>query len=150
MFRVNSQQKRWPIPANMTRWNDDVLMLGQRRRRWANIKISLFQLVVFAGIMWWQWVMCWALAQQWPSIGWMCCVSWLQCPVTANTRHWTNVGLMLTQRLRRWVYIKPTLGQRLAFSGILYTCNSGGINTPWYIILLFVQSQHDGTVNPWN
>ena len=28
---------------------DDVLMLGQRRRRWANIKTSLFQRVVFTG-----------------------------------------------------------------------------------------------------
>ena len=32
-----------------TRWNNDVLMLGQRRRRWANIKTLLFQCVVFAG-----------------------------------------------------------------------------------------------------
>ena len=36
-------------PANTTRWNNDVLMLGQRRRRWANIKTSLFKRVVFAG-----------------------------------------------------------------------------------------------------
>ena len=36
-------------PANTTRWNTDVLMLGQRRRRWANIKTALFQRVVFAG-----------------------------------------------------------------------------------------------------
>ena len=43
---------RWRshIPANTTRWNDDVLMLGQRRRRWANNKTSLFQRVVFTGI----------------------------------------------------------------------------------------------------
>ena len=32
-----------------TRWNNAVLMLGQRRRRWANIKTSLFQRVVVAG-----------------------------------------------------------------------------------------------------
>ena len=25
-------------PSNRTRWNNDVLMLGQRLRRWANIK----------------------------------------------------------------------------------------------------------------
>ena len=36
-------------PANTTRWNNDVLMLGQRRRRWASVKTSLFQRVVFAG-----------------------------------------------------------------------------------------------------
>ena len=41
------QHKR-NIPENTTRWNTDVLMLGQRRRRWANIKTSLFQSVVFA------------------------------------------------------------------------------------------------------
>ena len=34
---------------NTTRWNNDVLMLGQRRRRWGNINTSLFQRVVFAG-----------------------------------------------------------------------------------------------------
>ena len=36
-------------PVNTTRWNNDVSMLGQRRRRWANIKTLLFQRVVFAG-----------------------------------------------------------------------------------------------------
>ena len=39
-------------PANTTRWNNDVSMLGQSRRRWANIKTTLFQGVVFAG--WWE------------------------------------------------------------------------------------------------
>ena len=34
-------------PANTTRWNNDVLMLPQRLRRWPNIKTSLFQRVVF-------------------------------------------------------------------------------------------------------
>ena len=36
------------IPENTTRWNDDVLILGQRRRRWANIETSLFQRVLLA------------------------------------------------------------------------------------------------------
>ena len=36
-------------PANTTRWNNTVLMLGQRLRRWPNIKTALFQRVVFAG-----------------------------------------------------------------------------------------------------
>ena len=39
-----------PSPANTTRWSNDVLMLGQRRRRWANIKTSFFQRVVFTGM----------------------------------------------------------------------------------------------------
>ena len=34
----------------------------------------------------------------------------------ANTRYWTNVGLMLGQRRRRWANINPTLGQRLVFA----------------------------------
>ena len=39
-----------PFPANTTRWNNDVLMLAQRLRRWPNIKTSLFQRVVSAGL----------------------------------------------------------------------------------------------------
>ena len=38
------------VSANTTRWSNDVLMLGQRRRRWTNIKTSLLQRVVFAGV----------------------------------------------------------------------------------------------------
>ena len=37
------------LSENRTRWNNDVLMLGQRLRSWTNIKTSLFQLVPFAG-----------------------------------------------------------------------------------------------------
>ena len=32
---------------------------------------------------------------------------------------WANVGLMLTQRRRRWVNIKPTLAKRILFAGKL-------------------------------
>ena len=42
----------WPLrsnPANTIHWNNVVLMLGQRRRRWANVKTTLFQCIVFAG-----------------------------------------------------------------------------------------------------
>ena len=39
------------IPANTTRWNNNVLMLAQRLRRWPNIKTSLFQRTVLAGII---------------------------------------------------------------------------------------------------
>ena len=34
------------IPANTTRWNNDVLMLVQRLRRWPTIKTSLLKRVV--------------------------------------------------------------------------------------------------------
>ena len=39
------------VPANTASWNNDVLLLGQRLRRWANIKTALFELVVFAGVV---------------------------------------------------------------------------------------------------
>ena len=37
-------------PANTRRWTNVGLMLGQRRRRWANINTTLVQCLVFAGI----------------------------------------------------------------------------------------------------
>ena len=39
----------------------------------------------------------------------------------ANTRRWSNAGLMLAHRLRRWANISPALGQRLVFTGNKYT-----------------------------
>ena len=39
------------IPANATHWNNVVLMLGQRRRRWAGIKTTFIQCVQFSGMM---------------------------------------------------------------------------------------------------
>ena len=36
-------------PKNTTRSSDVVLMLGQRRRRWPNVKTTLDQRLVFAG-----------------------------------------------------------------------------------------------------
>ena len=40
--------------------------------------------------------------------------SFTLCP--ADTRRWTNVGLMLVQRRRRWASLKPALVQCLVFS----------------------------------
>ena len=37
----------------------------------------------------------------------------------ANTRRWSNAGLMLSQRRRRWPNIKPALDQRLVCAGLL-------------------------------
>ena len=45
--------------------------------------------------------------------------SCVACPFSANTRHWTNVGLMLGQRRRRWANIKPTLVQWVVFAGFV-------------------------------
>ena len=36
-------------PANTILWNNDVLMLGQRRRRWANIKKHCFKVLCLLG-----------------------------------------------------------------------------------------------------
>ena len=42
----------------------------------------------------------------------VCCTSF-----PANTRRWTNAGLMLAQRRRRWANITPALAQRLVSHG---------------------------------
>ena len=45
---TNGSWGRGAHTANTRRWSNVILMLGQRRRRWANIKIALYQLLVFA------------------------------------------------------------------------------------------------------
>ena len=37
--------------TNTTHWNNVGLMLGQRRRRWTSIKPTLFQFIVFPGMI---------------------------------------------------------------------------------------------------
>ena len=44
-----------------------------------------------------------------------CCVLGKRYP--ANTKRWSNVGLMLGQRRRRLANFNPTLGQRIMFAG---------------------------------
>ena len=52
------------------------------------------------------------------------------CP--ANTRRWPNVGLLLDQRRRRWVNIKPTLCQRLVFVKCPPSCHcSATLDQNW-------------------
>ena len=67
------------------------LMLGQRYRRWLNIKPTLGRCIVFAEE---------------------------SHTVPASTRHRPNVGPMLGQRRRRWTNIGPTLGRCLVLAGI--------------------------------
>ena len=43
----------------------------------------------------------------------------LTMPFPGNTRRWPNIVLLLDQRWRRWANIKPTLGQRLVFPGLV-------------------------------
>ena len=38
--------------------------------------------------------------------------------IPANTRRWTNDGLRLAHRLRRWANLKPSLFKRVVFAGI--------------------------------
>ena len=42
--------------------------------------------------------------------------------ILANTRRWSNVGLMLGYRLRSWLSIKPTLNQLFLFTGMHVPC----------------------------
>ena len=60
-----------PHPTNTTHWNNVVLLLAHRLRRWPSIKPTLFQCFVFAGQ---------ALHS---------CHN-----MNSNTRHWTNIGSM--------------------------------------------------------
>ena len=41
-----------------------------------------------------------------------------RCCITANKRYWTNAGLMLAHRRRRWANIKPALDLRLVLTGM--------------------------------
>ena len=55
-FRVNAITVRgwqdwWGLPANTRHWPNVILMLGRRRRRWANIKTTLGKWLVFAGLL---------------------------------------------------------------------------------------------------
>ena len=40
------------------------------------------------------------------------------CGFPANTTRWSNVGLMLAQRRRRWASISPALDQRVLLAGL--------------------------------
>ena len=45
----------------------------------------------------------------------VCILSYIRIQTPASRRHWTNAGLMLVHRLRRWTNIKPALSQCLLF-----------------------------------
>ena len=55
-------------PSKHDTLNNVGVMLGQRRRRWTNIRPTLSQCVVFAGIDWWPHVSMTASYSVWPSI----------------------------------------------------------------------------------
>ena len=60
-FATVDQRSRL-YPTNTRRWPNGGLMLGQRRRRWANISPTLGQRFVFAGII----APCKQIKIQWP------------------------------------------------------------------------------------
>ena len=139
-------------------------MLGQRLQRWVNISSTearrgvgdnrpiverFYRWIIIRREVrypWKHWPMlgqCWhtsmtatpALTQHWVDV---CQNRWPQgdwfLSVPTNTRHWTNVVLMLGHRLRQWPSIKATLGEWLAVmddwegrhEGVLWsTCNQG-------------------------
>ena len=57
----------------------------------------------------------------------------------ANSRHLTNVVLMLADRLRRWTNVKPTLVERLVFSRAFVVLSS---IYAWYWIGYDNPNQH--------
>ena len=85
-------------PVNTRRWTHADLMLGQRRRRWTNIKLALVQRLVCAGC---------SLVRS------GCGISLESIDITGYARRWRSVGLVLAQRRGRWTNTKPTLGQCL-------------------------------------
>ena len=82
------------FPANTIHWNNVGLMLGQRRRRWFNVKTTLFQCIVFPG-----------LTGQWVSE---------HVSLAIINRLWPNAVPSLDQSLRRWASNGTASGQRLA------------------------------------
>ena len=114
---------RHTSPASTKHWIDVGLMLGQRRRRWPNIKPTLFQCLVFAGSL---------SPEAHCQLSLVCqsCVHHLlynhilydcisKSPV--STIHCYNADLMLGQRRRRWTKIKYPLCQCLVFAGSVFS-----------------------------
>ena len=89
--------------SHMRRWYNVGLLLGHRRRRWANNKPTLSERLVFAR----GWVTHDVIAYHvtpnesrdlFMETGWM----------EMRTEYWQIVGSMLGQRMRCWPSIKPT------------------------------------------
>ena len=51
IYQTKSRAARIYLSSKRTHWNNVGLMLGQRCRRWANVKPTLFQCVLFAGYL---------------------------------------------------------------------------------------------------
>ena len=99
------------------------LRLGQRRRRWASIKLTLHQLPVLAGFWHYRFGVHILMLSPSNKPSPNTCIEYrgpktkLSRPNPANTRRWPNVEVMMARRLRRRPIITSTLGQRLVFAG---------------------------------
>ena len=102
--------QRWPLycPPPAPPYSPNVgLLLAHRLRRWPNNNPTLGECLVFAGHP--------------PNTPTRCRfhdesrVRMAVWRYPANTKHWTNVRLLLGRRRRRWPNINPTLGQCLVF-----------------------------------
>ena len=112
--------------CNVERCSSTGLILGQRPRRWPNIKPILGsaqdygcdkpfqQLAGVNPMLDYCWISIYgvepALKQHQVNCSWL-----MRCP--AKTTHWNNVWSTLAHRLRRWPNIKPTLFQCLVVAG---------------------------------
>ena len=94
------------FPANKRRWHNAGSMSARRLRRRPDIEPALGQLLL-----------CWEFVTGHEEHPFSDCSM-----VSANTRRWTNDGLLLTQRRRRWVNSKPSLVQHFVFVEDRYLC----------------------------
>ena len=101
LVQTASKLKR-PCPAR--RRSNAGLTLCHCRRRWPNVKPALAQ----------SWLVRWVGRSWIGRVNKAGCFVWPDC----RPRLWPNVGLMLAQRLRRWVNINPTLDHRPLFAGL--------------------------------
>ena len=93
------------IPIHLQPIKQDILAnvgltLAQRQKRWANVKLTLF-----AGAL------CWG-SWHWP----LRRTTYSSVITQCHKSHWSNVGSMLGQRLRRWSSIDPNC-----------------VNVPWWL-----------------
>ena len=95
------------ITINNRCWPIAILMLGNRLRRWTNIKAALRHRVRREN----------QHNSYIDTLCLRCCGNLETLGFSTSTRRWTNVGLMLAHRLQRWPSIKPTLAESLVFPG---------------------------------
>ena len=98
--RLASECGLYLYPASTTLWLNAGMMLGQRRRRWANINPALVQSIVFAG-------------NTMPTCGTL-------AVYPADTRRSAEVSSMLGQTSATLAHIEPTSTERLVFEGYLF------------------------------